>query len=158
MAWLIARNTLNTQWKFYKDINMAIPEQFVICISNVFIKQMFFSKIGDQHNGHKHLYDHATLLAAGSVIVEKFDNENNIVFHKKFTAPSAIFIDKDITHRITAAENNSIAYCIHALRDENSTIVDPSMIIEPLDSITNPKIIKKVEDLLGFKLQDFITK
>lgn len=137
---------------------MAIPEQFVICISNVFIKQMFFSKIGDQHDGHKHLYDHATLLAAGSVIVEKFDNENNIVFHKKFTAPSAIFIEKNITHRITATENDSIAYCIHALKDENSNIVDPSMIIEPLESTTHPSVLLKMEELLGFKLQDLTNK
>jgi hypothetical protein len=91
---------------------------------------MNFKKTGDQEIGHYHEYDHGTLLAKGKVLVEKFDDDDNLVSSKVFTAPTFIFIAKDVIHRLTSLEDDTIATCIHALRDLDDEIIDPSMVIE----------------------------
>ena len=40
-----------------------------------------------------------------------------------------IYIHKDKVHELEALTDNTVAYCIHALRDKNTEdILDPSMI------------------------------
>jgi dTDP-4-dehydrorhamnose 3,5-epimerase-like enzyme len=47
----------------------------------------------------------------------------------EFTAPHMIYINKDKVHELQALSDNTIAYCIHALRDkETGDILDPSMV------------------------------
>lgn len=85
-----------------------------------------FKNAGDTEPSHTHSFDHLTLLASGSVkcVVE---GKETI-----FKAPHMIFIDKDKMHMFTALEDNTVAYCIHAMRigDRIEDIVDPSMIPE----------------------------
>jgi quercetin dioxygenase-like cupin family protein len=84
---------------------------------------MRFEKAGDVESGHKHQFDHLTLLAKGKlkVTVEGVASE--------FTAPHMIYIHKDKMHRLEALTDETVAYCIHALRDkDNNEILDPSMI------------------------------
>jgi hypothetical protein len=65
-----------------------------------------------------------------------------------------IYINKDSIHELEALEDNTVAYCIHALRDTDKSgdILDPSMIpkgviptkyepLVPSDNITNTIII-----------------
>jgi len=100
------------------------PEVTIGVVSNLFSKQMHFKLCGDTHQGHSHLYDHLTLLAHGrlKVTVEGRDTE--------FTAPHMIFIKADKEHILEALEDNTVAYCIHPLRDKDGSgdILDPSMI------------------------------
>jgi len=103
---------------------MSAPAITIGCVSNLYSRQMHFVNAGDVELGHTHLYDHFTLLAAGSLRVT-VDGADNV-----FTAPHMIFIKKDKNHRLEALENNTVAYCIHALRnnDGSGDIMDPNMI------------------------------
>ena len=109
---------------------MNRPEIQILAVSNVYCRLMSFKKTGDQEIGHYHEYNHGTLLAKGKVLVEKFDDDDNLVSSKVFTAPTFIFIEKNVIHRLTSLEDDTIATCIHALRDLDDEIIDPSMVIE----------------------------
>lgn len=93
------------------------------CVANLFSRMMHFKRAGDIEIGHTHQFDHLTLLATGKlkVTVEGVATE--------FTAPHMIYIHKDKVHELEALVDETVAYCIHALRDkDNNEILDPSMI------------------------------
>jgi quercetin dioxygenase-like cupin family protein len=103
---------------------MNHPNVKIGCVANLFSRMMHFSKAGDIEIGHSHVFDHLTLLATGSlkVTVDGVETE--------FHAPHMIYIHKDKIHELVAMEDNTVAYCIHALRDGNGVddILDPAMI------------------------------
>jgi quercetin dioxygenase-like cupin family protein len=103
---------------------MSHPNIMLGIADNLWSKQMHFLKAGDVEEGHKHCFSHFTLLAAGklSIKVEGVSSE--------FTAPHMIFIAAEKQHELTALEDNTVAYCIHPLRDGDQAgdILDPSMI------------------------------
>lgn len=109
---------------------MSQPIVHIGCIANLFSRMMHFEKTGDIEIGHTHQFDHLTLLAKGKlkVTVEGISSE--------FTAPHMIYIHKDKVHELEALSDDTVAYCIHALRDKNTNeIIDPAMIpkgISPL--------------------------
>lgn len=117
---------------------MATPEVNLGCVANLFSRQMNFKNAGDIEHGHKHQFDHLTLLASGALRVTVEGKSTD------FKAPHMIYIHKDKHHELVALEDNTVAYCIHALRDGNSVddIIDPSMIPEGVDpqSISLPLI------------------
>lgn len=86
---------------------------------NIWIRQHHYEKAGDSHQGHKHLFDHVTLLATGSVKCEVEGHEP-----KEFKAPTFIIIKKDKMHKFTALEDNTTYYCIFALRDIDGDVTD----------------------------------
>lgn len=90
---------------------------------------MHFANAGDVEIGHTHQFDHLTLLASGSLKVV-VDGVESV-----FNAPHMIYIHKDKVHELTALENNTVAYCIHALREVGSDdIIDPAMIPKGVDA------------------------
>jgi quercetin dioxygenase-like cupin family protein len=101
---------------------MAYPIVKLGSAGNIYTRMMHFEKAGDIEIGHTHDFNHLTLLANGSlkVTVEGIDNI--------FKAPHMIWINKDKNHELTALENNTVAYCIHAMRDANGELIDESMI------------------------------
>jgi hypothetical protein len=102
---------------------MSQPIVHIGCVANLFSRMMRFEKAGDTEIGHTHQFDHLTLLAKGKlkVTVDGVSNE--------FTAPHMIYIHKDKVHELESLTDETVAYCIHALRDKNSNeILDPSMI------------------------------
>lgn len=107
------------------------PEIKIGCVANLYSRMMLFAKAGDVEIGHTHQFDHLTLLAKGKlkVTVEGVATE--------FTAPHMIYIHKDKVHELEALSNETVAYCIHALRDkESNEILDPSMIPVGVDPST----------------------
>lgn len=87
---------------------------------NIWVRSHFLKKAGDTNGGgHYHYFDHVTLLISGKVLVEVDGFEP-----KEFTAPTFIVIDKDHKHKFTALKDNSIYYCVYALRDENGELTD----------------------------------
>lgn len=94
------------------------------CVSNLWLRQMHFKNAGDRNEGHVHNHDHITLLAKGSVTV---DVEGKLT---KFKAPHMIYIAKGKRHFLVADEDDTIAYCVHALRTgaREEDILDPAMI------------------------------
>jgi hypothetical protein len=105
------------------------PEIKVLAVSNVYSRLMHFVKKGDQEMGHSHYYDHGTLLASGKLLVEKMNEEGEIIFSKEFTAPTFIMVEKEYAHRLTALEDNTVASCIHALREIDETIVSSEFLV-----------------------------
>jgi hypothetical protein len=108
------------------------PSIKISCLSNVYVRQMHFEKAGIVELGHKHPYDHATLLANGSLKVQLYDNKTQTLLDAvEYKAPAMILIKKNFAHKITSIEDNTVAYCVHALRDETETIVSPEMFPVP---------------------------
>jgi hypothetical protein len=86
---------------------------------NVWVRQNYLTKTGDTHPGHKHHFDHVSLLAAGKVRV-------TIDGHppKEFTAPTFIVIKKEHNHKFEALADGTLWYCVFALRDVNGDVTD----------------------------------
>lgn len=103
---------------------MAYPQISVSCVSSVYVRQMHFQNAGDVETGHAHQFDHQTLVSKGSVQVE-VDGKKTV-----FNAPHIVFIKKDAVHELTAMENDTVVYCVHALRDGSDVcdIIDPASI------------------------------
>ena len=109
---------------FPEDHSSTRPQVMIGCVSNVFVRQMHFEQAGDREQGHLHEFDHLTLLAHGSLLVEVADNAT------VYRAPAMIYIRADLMHRLTALEPDTVAYCVHGLRDltVSEDILDPAMI------------------------------
>jgi quercetin dioxygenase-like cupin family protein len=101
---------------------MNMPDAAIGCVANLWSKQMHFKKAGDTELGHSHTFDHLTLLAAGSLRV----TVNGVA--SEFKAPQMIYILAGKDHELVALEDDTVAYCIHALRDHEGDLLDPSMI------------------------------
>jgi quercetin dioxygenase-like cupin family protein len=101
---------------------MAQPEVNIGTVANVFVRQMHFVAVGDQEVGHAHPFNHLTLLAKGSLAVRIGDKET------VFTAPNMIYIEADVQHELTAVSENTVAYCVHALREQTGDIIDPTSV------------------------------
>lgn len=87
---------------------------------NIWVRSHYFLKKGDTNGGgHKHHFDHITLLTSGSVQVDIEGYEP-----KTFTAPTFIVIKKEHQHKFTALEDNTIYYCVFALRDVDGNVTD----------------------------------
>ena len=114
---------------------MNQPIVHIGCVANLYSRMMRFEKAGDMELGHAHQFDHLTLLAKGKLKVTVDGTAS------EFTAPHMIYIQKDKVHELEALTDETVAYCIHALRDkDNNEILDPSMIpagVSPL-SLAGP--------------------
>ena len=86
---------------------------------NIWVRQHYYKKAGDYHEGHKHHFDHVTLVARGSVLCEVEGCEP-----KEFKAPTFIVIKKDDLHKFTALEDDTVFYCVFALRDIDGNQTD----------------------------------
>ena len=86
---------------------------------NIWVRQHFLEKAGDVIEGHKHHFDHVSLLTNGKVKVEVEGYEP-----KEFVAPTFIVIDKNHMHKITALEDKIVWYCVFALRDVDGNAGD----------------------------------
>jgi hypothetical protein len=87
---------------------------------NIWVRSHTFAKVGDTNGGgHTHNFDHVTLLAVGSVLVEVEGYEP-----KEFHGPTFITIDKDHSHKFTALTDDVVYYCVFALRDLDGDVTD----------------------------------
>lgn len=101
---------------------MSQPTVNIGCVKNLFVRQMHFVNAGDSEQGHAHQFDHMTLLAKGKMAVRINDEVT------EFTAPQMIYIKAELQHELTALTDNTVAYCIHALREESGDIMDVDMV------------------------------
>jgi len=95
---------------------MSIAKSDLMIVDNVFVKMMHFYYKGDvtESRGHSHTFDHITLLAQGSVLMEVLEENGTAIEHK---APKLIVTPKNIQHKFTALEADTVLCCIHAVRD-----------------------------------------
>lgn len=109
---------------------MNQPEVQIGCVANLFSRMMHFQRAGDIEHGHTHQFDHLTLLASGALRVTVEGKTSD------FKAPCMIYIRADKNHELVALEDNTVAYCIHALRGgPQADILDPAMIPEGVSAL-----------------------
>jgi hypothetical protein len=86
---------------------------------NLWVRQNVLQKAGDYTSGHYHYFDHVSLLAKGSVEVniEGFPP-------KTFVAPTFIVIRKEYAHSFKALEDDTLWYCVFAIRGEDGEVSD----------------------------------
>lgn len=108
----------------YDGIERDRPKVMIGLVANMFVRMMTFTNAGDYEPGHCHSFDHLTLLGAGSLRVVV----NGTVTDYK--APMMIYIKADKEHELISLEPNTVAYCIHGLRDTNVSddIISPEML------------------------------
>jgi hypothetical protein len=105
--------------KIRKHLNLSDINQMGY-FGNVWVRSHYYAKAGDTNGGgHKHNFDHVTLLAVGSVLVEVEGQTP-----KTFDAPTFIVIDKDHNHKFTALTDGVVYYCVFALRDLDGSVVE----------------------------------
>jgi hypothetical protein len=104
------------------------PSIEITCCSNIYIRRMTFFLANIIELGHTHEYDHISYVSSGSVEVQVYDDNNKEMAPPKiYKAPATIFIAKNLVHQIKSLEDNTVVSCIHALRDIEGEIIDPSM-------------------------------
>lgn len=87
---------------------------------NIWVRSNYFFKKGQTNGGgHRHKFDHVSLLVKGSVEVEIEGSKP-----KQFRAPTFIVIDKNMKHKFTALEDDVLWYCVFAMRDVNGEITN----------------------------------
>lgn len=128
---------------------MKQPLITLAAISNVFCRLMHFQNEGDVEHGHCHTYDHLTLLSKGRVLYETLNNLGEVTHQKEFVAPGFILVKKDLQHRITALESDTVCTCIHALRTIDEEIIAPDFLIEPLFSSNRGEVKNLIREKFG---------
>lgn len=86
---------------------------------NIWVRQNILLKAGQYALGHTHDFDHVSLLTQGKVLVEVEGCEP-----KEFRAPTFIVIKKEYRHKFTALEDNTIWYCVFAIRNLDGDVVN----------------------------------
>jgi len=136
---------------------MSTPIVKLISLSNVYTRMMYFRKKGDVEMGHKHTFDHATLVSSGSVLYEVLSDNGEVEYSKLFTAPDMVFVNKDKFHRITSLEDDTVCGCIHALRTVDEDIIPPDSFIEPFrefNGVINDEIKKRTNKEMKYFCSD----
>lgn len=82
---------------------------------NVFIRKNRLEKKGDFTEGHKHAFDHTTIVFKGSVRVSA-TLENGTKIEREFVAPAHVLIKAHVEHLITALEDDSVYWCVYSHR------------------------------------------
>jgi hypothetical protein len=120
-----------------KTADMDVDPGKLGYFGNVFLRE-FKLGLKEYNLGHTHEYDHVTLLAQGKVQVEIQGHEPKI-----FEAPTYIVIDKNLRHRFLSLAENTVYYCIFALRNADGEVIEDiySADHDPRSEI-DPKSIK----------------
>lgn len=89
---------------------VELPDVEFSIQDGIFIKQMFMDRAGIMVPQHSHSYEHASMLASGSVRV--WQDEKLI---GDFKAPIPINIPAKCKHMFMSLEPNTVVYCIHRI-------------------------------------------
>lgn len=103
---------------------MQQPNISIAHIHKLFTRLMHFENAGDTEFGHTHQFDHATLVAHGSVLVRCRGKET------VFKAPQLIWIAAELRHELVAQEPNTVCVCLHTAdsRQLGGSIVSQDMV------------------------------
>jgi len=88
---------------------------------NVFIRPNTMTK-GDVINGHKHNFDHTSIIFTGAVrVVATLPDGRKVEVER--AAPAHLLIKADVEHEITALEDNTEFWCVYSHRGPQGDIV-----------------------------------
>lgn len=88
-------------------------------VGNVWIRRQYYANKDCEKSGHKHHHDHVSLLAKGrlQVHVEGYDP---VIYNEG----DFFLIKAEHEHMLVPLEDDTIAYCIFALRNVDGEVVD----------------------------------
>jgi quercetin dioxygenase-like cupin family protein len=111
---------------------------------NIWVRQNTIEKSGESFPGHKHKFDHVTLLVRGSIEVQVEGHPA-----KQFTAPTFVIIRKEFEHKVTSLTDDVIYYCVFALRNlDGEPIEDIAGVeVDPMSASPVPKDFWVTKDL-----------
>lgn len=114
---LSAKDIIEYAEEFDLEFTAEISEEGFF--GNVWVRSQYFPKASVIHQGHKHKHDHISLLQRGSVkVIIEGETE------KIFTAPTFITIQANKDHQIVALEDDTLTWCVFALRKSDGTLTD----------------------------------
>lgn len=106
---------------------------------NVFIRATKMAKAGEPHPGHRHNFDHTTVVFTGAVHVRKClqrVNDNGApmfdthgapilieVMNREFKAPAHFLVEAEAWHQIVATEDNTEFWCVYSHRTPQGDVV-----------------------------------
>ena len=125
------------------DINLSDINELGY-FGNIWVRSHFLEKTGHTNGGgHYHHFDHVTLLAVGSVLVEVEGHKP-----KEFHAPTFIVIKKDHKHKFTALTDGVVYYCVFALRDKDGEVTDLyNYDNSPYEAVPDEHMAKRLKEL-----------
>lgn len=123
---------------------LTVREHELGYFGNIWVRQNWLEKAGFTNDGgHTHHFDHVSLLAKGEVLVEVEGFPP-----KKFVAPTFIVIKKELKHRFIALQDDTLYYCVFALRDVDGNVTDIySGDNSPYGTPDSEELIDKLKDL-----------
>lgn len=89
---------------------------------NIYIRPNVLPKTGDKINGHKHNFDHTSIVFTGSVHVRGVCPDGRVI-EQDFHAPSHFLVLKDVEHEITALEDGTTFWCVYSHRSPQGDVV-----------------------------------
>jgi len=103
---------------------MGTEKAIVNVYGNIWVREMIFPHKGDIKRGHRHQFDHLHFVAKGKVNIQIKDANDNIIGEEEHVAGDWIKVPKEVYHSVIALEDNSVGYCIQALRDEQGEVME----------------------------------
>lgn len=88
---------------------------------NIFIRAHQLARAGESIPGHRHAFDHTTIVFTGAVHV-KAVRPDGTVLERDFRAPAHFLVQADTTHAITAIEPFTEVWCVYSHRDPQGRI------------------------------------
>jgi len=89
---------------------------------NIFIRPMKFEKAGNKINGHKHNFDHTTIVFKGAVHVKALTPDGRVI-ERDFAAPAHFLVKAEVEHEITATADGTEAWCVYSHRTAQGDVV-----------------------------------
>lgn len=93
----------------------------------VYIRQITVPEARTVIPQHSHVWDHLTMVAAGSVLVWR-----DGVYDRPYAAPTAVRIPAGTKHTFLTLMPNTVLYCIHALHygEDKAAILEEHQLVE----------------------------
>lgn len=88
---------------------------------NVFIRPNTLANVGDKVHGHKHAFDHTTIVFQGAVHVHAVLPDGT-TRDRDFTAPAHFLVRADVEHEIAAIMPNTVFWCVYSHREPQGRV------------------------------------
>jgi hypothetical protein len=94
---------------------------------NIFIRASELAKVGDKTVGHKHNFDHVTIIRKGRAVIRALNDKGKVIREVIKDAGSLanghVLIKADTLHEIEALEAGTVYWCIYAHRKIDGEVI-----------------------------------